>query len=1287
MNTYEDEKNRIALKNIIDERNKKIVKTPLPQFYLDQVCGIADRPISNQLTFIQGNLIVFYASNMIIVQNVETGQQQFIPGRYKNVTAIAAAMRKDGLMIAVGENLEQSSNLVIIIKDKIRTISLQCKGAISLIQLNVEKQYCGLQISNQIQIWNYEKERLLASAVVKAPFEKFSFHPLKHKHILLSGHNYLRLWEMQFQEKQIKETHETLIPLKIEKENKFLDHGWVMLSANQALLVLLAAGNKILILINDHFKKPIDIDPQNLNFIDAPVQDFNAEDNDDVMGINSALEDAIKDKVGQIVMNNQTKLTQNTTIMTQQQLEFQCLSTTKKGFILGGTKGAVCIYEFDKNYNIVSAMSFNMKSNRGEHKVIQISNSGDQLISIISLFGNQLYYSILNTAQMDTEVSPIQPFFAAGFHNKRVNSISHAKIKQVFVTCSEDNSVKIWNYYQNENNDKKGVLSKYFKEEPVCASMHPFGLFVAVGFTNGFKVFAILNEGFFPLKDVTLNNCKIVKYSHGGHMLITNEKTNVYIYDAIYYELIHQFEFHNSPIKDIAISLNDQYIVSTCTSGYVYCYNLAELNNNVIREQKHQEQGIFNSIQYDEYFIGCTNEKLMVIFDQHFKLITEFHVTDCYLTKLLMTDQHIIAGTSKGTVRIYPIRDEDNLELELINQKNETMYKLPECYEISVHATAITCIDYDGQYIFTGCEDGSVCLLKSKSEISEERQRMAAVSNDLYLEVIFKIQKENDRIQSKNFEVIKSEQTVRIETAKLETQFKQKIDQMTKKFQQTMSDDKNLKDKFVEKSEQDYDQLYSQYMEEKVKYENEINKLKQQHIEKIEYEESRNQEIEDEIQKVQEQHKNDLQSLLEQHKQELKQMKLQFYEKCRKVQVKYSSVVDNAKNYGTAFIQRLEKEEAEYEKEIDEQIKDLENQIAKVIQDNEKLEKENRELASQFEQLKKDDDDLQIQFNELFDEHNKIRLENLKNDDDILKMQHQLLERLQVIDSKEETCKAAKDEQINLENFRYMLDQKIKSLQNDKQLLLDKITDKEYKLRVMFKELIDESNKNEMKYQQLVQLRGQLDVIETQIKKTEIQIFLNANKLKNYESTLLSIMKSNDPPSLIAQKLRQIINDKGEENEEIEQLSQKKSISNKDIKDIIKLKQDKPNELNEELLRQGQWMTKKLYLIKVTSDKLKKIRDDNINTIFNQNTKLIEECNMLRSENDRYSKKIKHVEKLVKDADRLLQRLKPKLNKQPKLNQIEKQIEEQKQKVQNQKTKLSNLKDSMSQILKKSVVD
>lgn len=56
-----------------------------------------------------------------------------------------------------------------------------------------------------------------------------------------------------------------------------------------------------------------------------------------------------------------------------------------------------------------------------------------------------------------------------------------------------------------------------------------------------------------------------------------------------------------------------------------------------------------------------------------------------------------------------------------------------------MHATAVTCIDFDGSYIFSGCEDGSVCLVKCDEILSEERMRVAAVSNDLYLEEIFKI--------------------------------------------------------------------------------------------------------------------------------------------------------------------------------------------------------------------------------------------------------------------------------------------------------------------------------------------------------------------------------------------------------------------------------------------------------------------------------------------------------------------------------------------------------------------
>ena len=45
-----------------------------------------------------------------------------------------------------------------------------------------------------------------------------------------------------------------------------------------------------------------------------------------------------------------------------------------------------------------------------------------------------------------------------------------------------------------------------------------------------------------------------------------------------------------------------------------------------------------------------------------------------------------------------------------------------------------------------------------------------------------------------------------------------------------------------------------------------------------------------------------------------------FQEKCEKIQLKYSSVVDKAKSYGNAFIQRLDKQDAEHEKDLDIQV-------------------------------------------------------------------------------------------------------------------------------------------------------------------------------------------------------------------------------------------------------------------------------------------------------------------------------------------------------------------------------
>ena len=57
--------------------------------------------------------------------------------------------------------------------------------------------------------------------------------------------------------------------------------------------------------------------------------------------------------------------------------------------------------------------------------------------------------------------------------------------------------------------------------------------------------------------------------------------------------------------------------------------------------------------------------------------------------------------------------------------------------------------------------------------------------------------------------------------------------------------------------------------------------------------------------------------------------------------MKYSNVVDNTKNFGNAFITRLENQDIEYEKEIDEKIKELKEEISKIKKVNEDLERKN----------------------------------------------------------------------------------------------------------------------------------------------------------------------------------------------------------------------------------------------------------------------------------------------------------------------------------------------------------
>ena len=117
----------------------------------------------------------------------------------------------------------------------------------------------------------------------------------------------------------------------------------------------------------------------------------------------------------------------------------------------------------------------------------------------------------------------------------------------------------------------------------------------------------------------------------------------------------------------------------------------------------------------------------MVLYKNKCKdLIAEFPIVDCHITSLLVCPLQgaVLAGTSKGTLRIYawPMVEE-SLELEL-TQNNKVRIKEPHFVEVIAHSYPIVsiCASHDEGYIFTGSEDGTVLCFNFTSNFEKDKR-------------------------------------------------------------------------------------------------------------------------------------------------------------------------------------------------------------------------------------------------------------------------------------------------------------------------------------------------------------------------------------------------------------------------------------------------------------------------------------------------------------------------------------------------------------------------------------
>lgn len=63
-----------------------------------------------------------------------------------------------------------------------------------------------------------------------------------------------------------------------------------------------------------------------------------------------------------------------------------------------------------------------------------------------------------------------------------ITSMSTCKSRAILATCSDDGFVRIWNYFENDVDEKRGIISHHFKDMPLSVALHPCSQFLAVSF-------------------------------------------------------------------------------------------------------------------------------------------------------------------------------------------------------------------------------------------------------------------------------------------------------------------------------------------------------------------------------------------------------------------------------------------------------------------------------------------------------------------------------------------------------------------------------------------------------------------------------------------------------------------------------------------------------------------------------------------------------------------------------------------------------------------------------------
>ena len=882
-----------------------------------------------------------------------------------------------------------------------------------------------------------------------------------------------------------------------------------------------------------------------------------------------------------------------------------CMAVSSQECLLG-CDTEIDTYQIDKSMQLQFLRVFKLPIKTGVVTCAAYSPDEGSVVIMVKIEGNVEVF-IVETI----EFASTKPF-GTSLTSSEVKGLSVSTGKELVVSYGLDKTVRVWTYSRH----CKGIAEQQFNEKPSAVAIHPTGYQIAVGFENSIKIFYLLYNSLSYAFGIC-KRCESIAYSPCGKYLAFGQNNSISIFDP--YTLAPLFTLQGHTGVPIHLKWRKETLTSVCSHGTVHIWKLNEKLFDFSSTDYLVRQAV-----YDETLdlLACIH------FDGGFRVWTENGLTLAYesrdrnFTSLLLASELdvIILGMKNGSIRmmLWPIIKPQDEDVE------------PDWSDCPMHIGSVNFIAIGYSTIFTAGQDSVIVCLSAK-QVKEGRIKQLSFKkendslNNLSLIPQPALDFQVEKIQQLH-DTIKTLESDGFEFEQLDKIYNQKFQEMKNSFDKELGkivEDYNNVVKNIQSKEKEFEQAKEeksfQYKNKLIVQNDKFSRMLNEEFEKYE-------KLKEETELSVEKYSCQREEILLAHDDILTQSQQDYESRLKKIMEVYEELQNRVKvekkkyeaillQTDVEFEQTIKKKYNKQKDEIDEEKKRAREYLGK----HAKLTRDNVAIQKDLQSLK----EKVVEFTE---ENKNIEIEKKIITDRLAELEKEMQNREEIIKKRENKIKDLRSLHIHLNNYRFVLDQKINSLKDERAPMEEQNKQIQEHIRKLFSELLEESSTQNATYKLLQTFKQKnSEALDTNHELRE-ELLNTRTMLTQLYSDLAILLEEHDNDQLMGKLKDLYYKHVGKEDLYPSDEPQKPNLN-----ELFRMeKEENIEKIKNEKSQQEKFM-KTMYK-NMNTNKLKLEEEHNKQILWKQqeNARLINECYELREEKERLNRRISDLDAEIK---------------------------------------------------------